>query len=225
MAHSVRKNRRSIRAFIILVAIVIGSGLILWSQGDLANPLEGITMLTGMSSSDAGFEMVGDRSAPPDSIVNTAADTGSTTITTSTASTAPVETASNQTTTTQTSDGGMTLETFTAELAAAGVDVETVTANMAAEGRSLDNLLAVVNSGRVTVAELAARLNGETTTEIQTVPIEGGAESLDIRWEEIGSVAYNLWIILAATVIVIVVARPIGWFVNQLKRVQQTPSM
>jgi hypothetical protein len=33
---------------------------------------------------------------------------------------------------------------------------------MSAEGRSLDNLLAVVNSGRTTVADLALRLSGQT---------------------------------------------------------------
>lgn len=78
------------------------------------------------------------------------------------------------------------------------------------------NLLAVVNSGRVTVAELAARLKGvpaeNTAPSAASAPAEG---LLAIRWEELGSVAYDLWFILAVTVAVIVVARPIGWLVKR----------
>jgi hypothetical protein len=94
---------------------------------------------------------------------------------------------------------------------------------MNAQGRSLENLLSVVNSGRVTVAELAARLKGETNSEAQEPPDAGGREAsmelLDIRWDEFGSVVYDLWFIVAVTVILIVIARPAGWLVNRVKRV------
>ncbi|MBL8133279.1 MAG: hypothetical protein JNL42_15565, partial [Anaerolineae bacterium] len=127
-------------------------------------------------------------------------------------------------TTTVTAAGAMTLDELTAQLAAAGVDVETVSAEMSAEGRSLENLLSVVNSGRVTVADLAARLNGETTTEAQMPPSESSTLLLDLRWDELGSVAYNLWVMLAATLAVIVLARPAGWLGSRVKRAPQTSS-
>lgn len=199
MARS-EKSRHSRRSFFILVVVVVLSGVLLWSQGDLRSPLQSTAMLIGLSAGEDGFAMVGEERRPPDMTARTtSAETNS----------AAPETAS----------GTMTLETLTAELAAAGVDMEALSATMAAEGRSLENLLSVVNSGRVTVAELAARLNGDSTT-IAAPPAEGSAALLDIRWEELGSVAYNLWFMLAATVIVIVIARPVGWLVNRLKRAQ-----
>lgn len=224
MAQRAQKHRRSIRSFFILVAVVIVGGLVLWSQGDLISPVESTAMLIGMSSGESGFAMVGDRPAPSDQAGN---DTGTTTVAQTTqGETAGTAASTTETVTTTTAAGTMTLETFTAELAAAGVDVEAISATMAAEGRSLENLLAVVNSGRTTVADLAARLNGESSTEIRTVPENDSSDGLlDIRWDASGSVAYNLWVILAATVLVIVIARPIGWFVRQIKRAPQIPSI
>ncbi|MCA9886007.1 MAG: hypothetical protein KC708_23690 [Anaerolineae bacterium] len=49
---------------------------------------------------------------------------------------------------------------------------------------------------------------------------EGSNNSLslsDIQWDDIGSVFYNLWLMLAATVLVIIIARPIGWLVKQVR--------
>lgn len=207
MAHPVRRQHVSVRGFFILLAVVIISGAVLWSQGDLVSPLQSTTMLISMSAGDGGFAMVGEeRGTPPEAVQR---DTGenddeTTVVQDAAARTAPA--------------GTMTLETLTAELAAAGVDIEQVSATMSAEGRSLENLLAVVNSGRVTVAELAARLKGEAGGEVNQPLGEGSAGLLDIRWDEFGSVAYNLWFLLAAAVVVIVIARPIGWLVNRTKR-------
>ncbi len=215
---ALKKTRRTRRAFYILVAVVIISGLALWSHGDLRSPVQSTAMLIDLSSSDAGFAMAGERGAPPDMAASS--ETSSSVAAAPEAEAANTATTDTTATTTAMTTGTMTLETLTAELAAAGVDVETLSTTMAAEGRSLENLLSVVNSGRVTVAELAARLNGESTESSPQQPAEGSTSLLDIRWEEIGSVAYNLWFMLAATVAVIVVARPVGWLVNRVKRPQ-----
>lgn len=202
-------------AFAVLVAIVIVSGAFLWTQGDLINPLQSTTLLIELSSGEAGFAMVGETGTRPEAPTTTEQTTTEST----TSAAEPVEASTVE---------QMTLETFTAELAAAGVDVEAVTANMTAEGRSLENLLAVVNSGRVSVADLAARLQGETnsapTSESEGTlpPGEGSSELLNLRWDELGSVAYDLWVILATTVLLIVVSRPVGWVVNRLKSVTQS---
>ncbi|HEX2908874.1 MAG TPA: hypothetical protein VHO69_18525 [Phototrophicaceae bacterium] len=224
MARS-EKNKRNRRAFFILVLVVIVGGGWLWSQGELRNPLQSTAMLIGQSSGEAGFAMVGERPAPGEMVASSETtantDASSAAETVSVAEPAAVEAAASST-------GTMTLETLTAELAAAGVDIESVSATMAAEGRSLENLLSVVNSGRVTVAELASRLNGETTSETTAAaqpPAASSTALLDIRWEELDSVAYNLWFMLAATVVVIVVSRPVGWLVNRIKRAQLAPTV
>lgn len=203
-------------AFAILVAIVIISGAFLWTQGDLISPLQSTTLLMELSSGEAGFAMVGEEGTRPEPPTTTEqSTTESTTSVVEAVEASPVE--------------QMTLEAFTAELAAAGVDVEAVTATMTAEGRSLENLLAVVNSGRVSVADLAARLMGESSTATTTSeaegtlpPGEGSSELLNLRWDELGSVAYDLWVILATTVLLIVISRPVGWLVNRLKSVTQS---
>jgi hypothetical protein len=210
------QDRQGRLAFAILVAIVIVSGALLWTQGDLISPLQSTTLLIELSSGETGFAMVGEEGTRPDP--PTTSSEQSTTESTTTAVEPDEASPAEQ----------MTLEAFTAELAAAGVDVEAVTANMTAEGRSLENLLAVVNSGRVSVADLAARLQGETnsapTSESEgTLPSgEGSSELLNLRWDELGSVAYDLWVILATTVLLIVVSRPVGWVVNRLKSVTQS---
>ncbi len=230
MAHTAKK-RSGIRGFIVLTLIVVVLGGYLWSQGDLISPVETTTMLINVSSSDAaGFAMVGERGTPPDTTASTDSDT-----TVAAETTADTEVQAEASTTVDaaaeasmetTNATALTMDEFVAQLAAAGVDVDAVSASMSAEGRSLDNLLTVVNSGRTTVADLAVRLSGQTVvrdtgsteTSAGTVP-EGGSTSLfDLRWDEIGSVAYNLWFILAVTIFVIVVGRPVGWLINRLKR-------
>ncbi|MBK9747793.1 MAG: hypothetical protein IPO91_13560 [Chloroflexi bacterium] len=234
MAHTAKK-RSGIRGFIVLTLIVAVLGGYLWSQGDLISPVETTSLLINVSSSDAGFAMVGERGAPPDTTVSDTATTAAET----TADTSVDAEVQAETTTTDAADvsitsetattGTLTMDEFVAQLAAAGVDVDAVTASMSAEGRSLDNLLAVVNSGRTTVADLALRLSGQTvvrdtgSTEDTAVTVPEGGEAgstslFDLRWDEIGSVAYNLWFILAVTIVVIVVGRPIGWVINRLKR-------
>jgi hypothetical protein len=214
-----RKNpaRGGLRGFLILTIIVVLSGALLWSQGDLISPVQSTNMLLSLSSGEAGFAMAGEgRQMPPASASTTT--TADTTVAV--------------TTTTTTSTGSMTLDEFTAALSAAGVDVEAVAATMSAEGRSLDNLLAVVNSGRTTVAELATRLQASasgqttsvstTTTTSSTVgqpPIGERDESnglLNFQWNALGSVAYNLWFILVTTILVILAGRPVGWLVNRM---------
>ena len=229
MAHTAKK-RSGIRGFIVLTLIVAVLGGALWSQGDLISPVETTSLLINVSSSNAGFAMVGERGAPPDTTVSDTATTADTSVDaevqaeTTTTDAAEVSSTSETATT-----GTLTMDEFVAQLAAAGVDVDAVTTSMSAEGRSLDNLLAVVNSGRTTVADLAVRLSGQTvvrdtgSTEdtAVTVPEGGDAGStslFDLRWDEIGSVAYNLWFILAVTILVIVVGRPVGWVINRLKR-------
>jgi len=233
MAHTAKK-RSGIRGFIVLTLIVAVLGGYLWSQGDLISPMETTSMLVNVSSGEAGFAMVGERGTPPDMAASTDVDT---TVAAETAADTAVPAETNSTVATAaeastdaTSTTALTMDEFVAQLAAAGVDVDAVTASMSAEGRSLDNLLAVVNSGRTTVADLAVRLSGQTvvrdtgSTEDSTATAAptggaGGSTSLfDLRWDEIGSVAYNLWFILAVTIVVIVVGRPVGWLINRLKR-------
>lgn len=224
MARSTRKTFRIERSFVILVMVVALGGAILWSSGDLISPLQSTELMLGMSG-DPGFAMVGEGGARPERTTETTetqdAEPSEAAITTdaSAETTAAVET--------------MTMDAFLVELAANGVDVDAVSAQMSAEGRSLDNLLAVVNSGRVTVAELATRLqpaaveasDAETSPSESGVnteaPIENGSGLFDIRWDEIGSVAYDLWMMLAVTVVVIVVARPVGWLVKRLPQSRQ----
>lgn len=229
MAHTTKK-RSGIRGFIVLTFIVAVLGGYLWSQGDLISPMETTSMLINISSGEAGFALVGERGAPPDMVASTDSDTtvaAETAADTSAAAAVPAET---NTTVAAASTTALTMDEFVTQLAAAGVDVDAVTASMSVEGRSLDNLLAVVNNGRTTVADLAVRLSGQTvvrdtgSTEDSTAtaaPTDraGGSTSLfDLRWDEIGSVAYNLWFILAVTIFVIVVGRPVGWLINRLKR-------
>lgn len=50
---------------------------------------------------------------------------------------------------------------------------------------------------------------------------EGDGETtslLSFSWDQIGNVFYNLWVMLAATVVVIVVSKPVGWVVKRLKQ-------
>lgn len=226
MAHTAKK-RTGIRGFIVLTLIVAVLGGYLWSQGDLISPVETTTMLVNLSSSDdAGFAMVGEREAPPDVAASTESETAAAGTDVQAESSTVVETAA-ETSTESGSTTGLTMDEFVAQLAAAGVDVDAVSASMSAEGRSLDNLLAVVNSGRTTVADLAVRLSGQTvtrdtgSTEDTAAPGSGDAIStslFDLRWDEIGSVAYNLWFILAVTILVIIVGRPVGWLINRIKR-------
>lgn len=197
------KSRKRMQGYVVLVAIVSLLGAILWSQGDLISPMQNTRLIIDLSASTDGFAMVGEAAAAP---TDGAEDT------------AVVETAPQETSAIETPTASMTMETFIAELTAAGVDVEAVTATMTEGGRSLDNLLAVVNSGRVSVEELAARLKGEAPNAIDATPLQTGTPLLDIRWEELGSVAYDLWVILAVTAVLIVVARPVGWLVKQIKQ-------
>ncbi len=228
MAHTAKK-RSGFRGFLILAVITILLGGYLWSQGDLISPVQSTTMLVSLSSAgDSGFAMVGERGAPPDAA---AAATVATAAGASNSESVAVEAAPVAETVTQASTTTtLTLDEFIAQLAAAGVDVDAVSATMSTEGRSLDNLLAVVNSGRTTVADLATRLSGQTTQidtgstesteETPSAPAEDGGSTslLDFRWEELGSVAYNLWFMLASTIFVIVLGRPIGWLINRFKR-------
>jgi len=202
-----RKSRHNLLKFIALVAIVVALGGVLQQQGDLISPLQSTALLLSLNSGEPGIAPEGD--AP---VVQ--ADAVSATDTTDSAAQASDDS------TTAAATETMTLETFTAELAAAGVDVEAVSASMSAEGRSLDNLLTVVNSGRVTVADLAARLNGESTSSEDAAPAPSAeSESLfNLHWEDFGSVLYDLWVILAATVIVIILGRPASWLKNRLRR-------
>lgn len=225
MTNTPKKPARGLRGFLFLGAIVFLGGALLWSQGDLISPVQSTSMLVNLSSSDAGFAMVGDGQRP------TAATT--TTDSAAVADTSTV-TAASKTTTSASSDSSvtaasMTLEEFMLALTTAGVDVEAVTATMAAEGRSLDNLLTVVNSGRTTIEELASRLQNTSASTTATSTSEqmpagemrqGGESSslLDFRWDELGSVAYNLWFILATTIVVILLGKPAGWLVNRINR-------
>ncbi len=208
---SEQNHRHNLRAFIILVAVVIVGGLILWSQGDLINPLEGTLMLIDTSSG---------RGAIAEETENSPVGA---------AASAPERAAVAEPVSEPTADhavvttGTMTLEALTAELATAGVDVEAVSATMKAQGRSLESLLSVVNSGRVTVAELATRLKVESAGDSQAPAAEDSSELQDIQWDEFGSVVYNLWFILAVTAAIIVIARPAGWLVKQIKRRSRHP--
>jgi hypothetical protein len=203
-----RKSKNNVLKFLVLGGIVLVLGLVLQRQGNLISPLESTTMLMNLSSGEAGFAL-GDRTrgsgeAPP----NTSGETNT--------ATTPNDLAAKTAPTVK-----LTMETFTAQLAAAGVDVSAVSASMSAEGRSLDNLLTVVNSGRVSVADLAARLKGENANGEQppTSGPESGSQSLfDFHWEDFGSVLYDLWVILAVTLVVIVLERSASWLKNRLHR-------
>ncbi|MBX3082418.1 MAG: hypothetical protein KF716_12350 [Anaerolineae bacterium] len=219
MARTKHHRRRNLRGFLLLVAVVVIGGVILWSQGDLINPLESTVLLLNTSSSANGFAMVGEDRTH----VDNAADSSQSDTSASADNLTEVNTVENPTGDQTAPTETMTLEMLTAQLAAAGVDVEAVSADMKAQGRSLENLLVVVNSGRVTVADLAARLKGESSTSAQA-PSEASSDPqvntglFDIHWDELGSVGYDLWFMLAVTIVVIVVARPIGWLVNRIGR-------
>ena len=219
MARS-QQTRRNRRGFLILVAVVLVGGLILSSHGDLTNPLETTLLQLNLSSQGDGFTMIG--GGPPSSVPSGASSESN--------SAANGVSASEPAAVPASTGGTMTLATLTAELAATGVDVSAVAASMSAEGRSLDNLVNVVNSGRVTVAELATRLKGETAGagEAQEPSSEGAtgrgqsAGLLDVRWDAIGSVAYDLWFILAVTAAVITIRYSIDWLISRFKRAQHT---
>jgi len=231
MARSTTNKRHRIRGFLILVAIIVIGGFALQHSGDLATPLQSTLMMINLASGDEGFAMVGEGVMPPDGAEVAAVDGSDTTTSAgqdeavaqmASSDSAPIDAASEETAT-----GTVTLEALTAELAAAGVDVEALAATMTEEGRSLGDLLAVVNSGRTTVADLAARLSGDGTSEAtdETAPPPGEDTGLlDIRWDEFGSVVYDLWLFLAVTAVVIVVARPVGWLVNRTKPARHTAS-
>ena len=218
MARTQHNRRHNLRGFLILVAVVVIGGVILWSQGELINPLESTELLLNVSAGTSGFVMVGGEQAQPD----TSAVSSQSGTSTSAENPTKVETVENPSGDQAAATEPMTLETFTAQLAAAGVDVDAVSADMKAQGRSLDNLLVVVNSGRVTVADLATRLKGESNNAPQPAAESGdraiSTGLLDIHWDELGSVAYDVWYMLAVTVVVIIIARPVGWLVNHLKR-------
>lgn len=221
IAQSVPNRRRNLRGFLLLVAVVVIGAAVLKSQGDLINPLESTELLINVSSGGDGFAMVGEERTPPD----TAASVSQSSMTASAASSADVAAGSGSSGDQVAATGTLTLETLTAELAAAGVDVEAVSADMSAQGRSLENLLIVVNSGRVTVADLAARLKSESSSaapaQPEAVPDQSVSTGLfDVHWDEFGSVLYDLWFILAVTVAVIIIARPAGWLVKRMKRAQ-----
>ncbi len=48
--------------------------------------------------------------------------------------------------------------------------------------------------------------------------VTGWQQYVKFAWDDIGGVFYNLWMILALTVGVIVVARPIGWIIKTMKK-------
>lgn len=43
----------------------------------------------------------------------------------------------------------------------------------------------------------------------------------DFSWHELGDVLYNLWFMALVTVIVIAVARPVGWIIRRIKQPSQ----
>lgn len=73
----------------------------------------------------------------------------------------------------------------------------------------------VIDSEAVDFSEPPARGEmGDKPQESYTL-----ADYFDFSWDDIGSVVYNAWMMLALTVAVIVIARPIGWVVKTAKRV------
>lgn len=46
----------------------------------------------------------------------------------------------------------------------------------------------------------------------------GGGESAAIQWSRLGGVLFNLWVFAAAAAIVMVIGRPIGLLIKQLRR-------
>lgn len=205
VASRASKRLTALRSFALLVIIVAVMGGTLWWQGDLISPVENTRLLVNVSSDGNGFAMVGEAEAARDS-----APEPSTIVET----TAPETTIVEETPVVAT----MTMEEFVAALTAEGVDMDAVNATMTEGGRSLDNLLAVVNSGRVTVTDLALRLKGEAPTSINPVSAETAPSRYAIHWEELGSVVYDLWVMLAVTAALIVVARPVGWLVKRVKQ-------
>lgn len=208
------RKKHNTRNFVILIAIVLIIGVILWMQGDLINPVQNTASLMNTSPEDGGFAMVGDQQTSPEHSESASVTDNGNEASTGTGNTVVVTNTAGQ----------MSKETLIAELTAAGVDVNSVTANLNAQGKSLDNLLVVVNSGRVTVDELAMRLNGETPNDTQSPSREGRNPLLDLHWEEFGGVVFDLWFILVVTILVIILARPVGWLVKQIKQIPRTAS-
>lgn len=51
---------------------------------------------------------------------------------------------------------------------------------------------------------------------------DGDASSLiDFKWSAFSDVLYNLWVMLVATVFVVVIAKPTGWIVKRIKQPRQ----
>ena len=201
-----QRHRHQRRDFFIFTAAVIISGLLLWSQGYLISPFEGTLLLlntaadanslaeeTDSSTADSGTISPTERGAVSQPAVEPTAAHGEV-------------------------PGTMTLEALSTELTAAGVDVEALSADLTTQGRSLETLLTVVNTGRVTVAELATRLIADSAATTEDQPAEVNSELESIQWDEFGSIVYDLWLMLAATIVVIVIARPAGWLAHALKR-------
>lgn len=49
------------------------------------------------------------------------------------------------------------------------------------------------------------------------------ADYFSFSWDEIGEVFYNLWVMMALTVMVIIVGRPIGWIVKHFQKPARRP--
>lgn len=61
--------------------------------------------------------------------------------------------------------------------------------------------------------------------EAGEMPEGGGTmEFWNIQWDSIGNVFYNLWVMLTTTVIMIVIARPIGYLVKHIKPRRKMPA-
>ena len=77
------------------------------------------------------------------------------------------------------------------------------------------------------------QIEGETgeSDEMERRPPEGGVafedqtimqRYFDFSWEDSGEVLYNLWFMLLMTLGVVVLTRPVGWMVKQIKSLNGT---
>ncbi len=80
------------------------------------------------------------------------------------------------------------------------------------------------NSAGATQDTTAAQGDLLTSTGFENAPRNRGnttytlVDYFNFSWDTFGGVLYNLWLIMALTVVVIVFARPIGWLIKQFKQ-------
>jgi hypothetical protein len=97
----------------------------------------------------------------------------------------------------------------------------------------IDSIVAVIevnqmlqDTGNVTFPTIDLPTDDSVGLSDTTMPQRGERPDQDssgsgllaeIRWDEVGNVFYDVWYIAAATALVYLIGRPIGWFFKQIR--------